>query len=137
MRYFLDTNAASHAISRRKPAVKQRLDKALEDGHDIAISSIAIFELWFGVVNSAYRAQQEERVNLFLSMLNAPVDFTMDDAKIAAEIRGQLQPVGQMIGLYDLQIASQALRLDATLVTANVREFERVPGLRWEDWSLP
>lgn len=54
---------------------------------------------------------------------------------MAGKLRQYLAKRGQMIGPYDLLIAAQALRLDRTLVTGNVREFSRVPGLRWVDWT--
>ena len=53
----------------------------------------------------------------------------------AGDLRATLEAAGTPIGPYDLLIAAQALRRDATLVTANVAEFARVPDLRWQNWA--
>jgi tRNA(fMet)-specific endonuclease VapC len=64
------------------------------------------------------------------------VSFEERDAAIAGDLRASLEASGTVIGPYDLLIAAQALRTDATLVTANTSEFARVPGLMWEDWTI-
>ncbi|NOQ36769.1 MAG: PIN domain-containing protein, partial [Methylococcaceae bacterium] len=64
------------------------------------------------------------------------VDFTLDAAKKAAQIRNSLQKRGTPIGAYDIQIAAIALSLNMTLLTNNTREFERVGGLKLENWGL-
>ena len=61
--------------------------------------------------------------------------FDEEDAKTAGELRATLEGAGTPIGPYDLLIAAQALRTGATLVTANVAEFTRVPDLQWQDWT--
>ncbi|MBM3508746.1 MAG: type II toxin-antitoxin system VapC family toxin [Alphaproteobacteria bacterium] len=74
-----------------------------------------------------------ERLAVFLAPLET-VPFEDEDARIAGTVRAQLEREGTPIGAYDLLIAGQALRRDATLVTAEVAEFARVSGLRWENW---
>jgi tRNA(fMet)-specific endonuclease VapC len=64
------------------------------------------------------------------------VGFEEEDAVIAGDLRAELERAGTPIGPYDLLIAAQALRSGSTLVTANVREFRRVPGLAVEDWTV-
>jgi tRNA(fMet)-specific endonuclease VapC len=64
------------------------------------------------------------------------VPLEESDAPIAGELRAALESGGTMIGPYDLLIAAQSLRTGATLATANVPKFARVPGLTWEDWTL-
>ncbi len=61
--------------------------------------------------------------------------FSEEDAMTAGDLRASLDAAGTPIGPYDLLIAAQALRISATLVTANVSEFTRVPGLQWQDWT--
>ena len=61
--------------------------------------------------------------------------FAQEDAAIAGDLRATLEAAGTPIGPYDLLIAAQALRTGTTLVTANVSEFARVPGLVWQDWT--
>jgi tRNA(fMet)-specific endonuclease VapC len=63
------------------------------------------------------------------------LDFTTEDARAAAEVRTSLEGRGTPIGSFDTLIAGQALARDLTLVTRNRREFERVDGLRVEDWE--
>jgi tRNA(fMet)-specific endonuclease VapC len=72
----------------------------------------------------------------FLSGPFEIVDFDSDDAKVAGGVRADLERAGIPIEAYDVMIASQAKRRDATLVTSNVAEFTRVEGLRTEDWML-
>ena len=71
----------------------------------------------------------------FLSEGFERVPFDLEDASEAGEIRAFLEMRGEPIGHYDILIAAQARRRGATLVTANTREFERVPGLLVVDWA--
>ncbi len=135
MIYLLDTNAVV-AILRNRPArVRQRLRHAKSMGAAIAVSAIAVFELWYGVARSQHRDQNTERLRLFLSGDIGVLAFEAGDAPIAGKLRRQLEAAGTPIGAYDLLIAAQALRTGATLVTANVAEFARVSGLIPEDWT--
>lgn len=120
----------------RPPAVRTRLEQALERGERVAVSSIAVFELWHGVAKSGKIAFNTERLSTFLSRLTT-LPFDEEDARIAGQIRANLSRIGRPIGSYDLLIAGHALRHDFLLITANVREFSRVEGLRWENWTTP
>jgi tRNA(fMet)-specific endonuclease VapC len=83
----------------------------------------------------ARRGANEQRLETFFAGPLELLPFDDDDARAAGEIRATLEAVGRPIGAYDLLIAGQALRRGMTLVTANVSEFSRVAGLRWEDWA--
>lgn len=136
MTYLLDTNAAIALIAGRPPSVRQRLLQLETDGEaDLATSSIVLFELWFGVARSARRKENAERLRVFLSGGVSVLPFQEEDAAIAGELRAVLARAGTPIGPYDLLIAAQSRRAGMTLVTANVSEFSRVPGLSWEDWT--
>jgi tRNA(fMet)-specific endonuclease VapC len=100
------------------------------------VSSVALFELWYGVARSQQRDKNAQRLRLFLSADLVPIPFEERDAPVAGDLRQTLEAAGTPIGPYDLLIAAQAIRSGATLVTANVAEFARVPGLSWEDWSV-
>lgn len=102
---------------------------------ELAVSSVALFELWYGVARSNRPEENAERLRIFLSGDVRVIDFGHDDARIAGDIRAGLEKDGTPIGAYDLLMAAQALHRDATLVTANTREFARVRGLRWQDWT--
>jgi tRNA(fMet)-specific endonuclease VapC len=71
-----------------------------------------------------------------LSGLSAIKAFDEADARVAGQVRADLESAGTPIGMYDLLIAAQALRHDLTLVTANEREFRRIKGLRIENWAF-
>jgi tRNA(fMet)-specific endonuclease VapC len=133
--YLLDTNAVI-ALLKDEPAVfRKRLRRAVSRGAAIAVSSIVLYELWYGVARSARRRENAERLRVFLSGGIEVSAFDEEDAKTAGDLRATLEAAGTPIGPYDLLIAAQALRTGATLVTANVAEFTRVPGLQWQDWS--
>ena len=97
--------------------------------------SVSLYELWLGVAKSVQTEANTRRLEMFLSGAVGVLDFGEGDARRAGEIRHTLESVGRPIGAYDLLIAGQALSRGLTLVTANVREFGRVKGLRWEDWG--
>jgi tRNA(fMet)-specific endonuclease VapC len=133
--YLLDTNAVI-ALLKDEPAIfRKRLRRAVSRGAAIAVSSIVLYELWYGVARSARRRENAERLRLFLSGGIEVSAFDEEDARTAGDLRATLEGAGTPIGPYDLLIAAQALRTGATLVTANVAEFTRVPGLQWQDWS--
>jgi len=98
------------------------------------VSAITLFELWFGIVKSNRLAENAEQLSAFVPTVQV-LDFDDEDARVAADVRLALARAGTPIGGYDLLIASQAIRHDLTVVTANVREFSRVPDLRWENWE--
>jgi tRNA(fMet)-specific endonuclease VapC len=131
--YLLDTNAAI-AVINNKPGVRKRLKKALK-GSEIALSSISLFELWYGVARSTKKSENGQRLRAFLTGRVSVVPFGDDDANHAGEIRATLEAAGTPIGPYDLLIAGQAVRLGATLVTANEKEFGRVQSLALENWE--
>ena len=87
------------------------------------------------MARSARRRENAERLRVFLSGGIAVSPFAEEDAVTAGDLRAALEAAGTPIGPYDLLIAAQALRSDATLVTTNASEFARVPDLRWQDWT--
>ena len=135
MKYLLDTNAVIALLRNNPPRVRQRLRLVVSGGASIAISSVVLYELWYGVARSERRRENAQRLRIFLSGDIAVVPFDEDDARTAGELRAALEAAGTPIGPYDLLIAAQALRGERMLVTANVSEFARVGGLVWEDWT--
>jgi tRNA(fMet)-specific endonuclease VapC len=135
LRYLLETNAVV-AILKNEPAIfRTRLRRAVSRGAAIGISSIVLYELWYGVARSARRRENAERLRVFLSAGIEVSHFDEEDAKTAGELRATLEAAGTPIGPYALMIAAQAIRVGATLVTANVAEFARVSGLQRQDWA--
>jgi tRNA(fMet)-specific endonuclease VapC len=134
--YLLDTNAVV-ALLRNKPArARERFREAEQSGDYLAISSVVLFELWCGVAKSGRIQENAERLRILLSGDVDVLDFDDEDAQAAGRVRAGLEKDGAPIGAYDLLIASQALRRDMTVVTANTGEFSRVAGLSWQDWTI-
>jgi tRNA(fMet)-specific endonuclease VapC len=133
--YLLDTNAVIALLKDRPVGVRPRLRRAASRGGSIAVSSVVLYELWYGVARSERRRENAERLRVFLSGRVDIAPFDAEDAEAAGDLRAALETAGTPIGPYDVLIAAQALRTGATLVTANVREFARVRGLAWQDWS--
>jgi tRNA(fMet)-specific endonuclease VapC len=128
--FCLDTNVVIFAINERKPKIVERLHRELSAGTPMIVPAIVMFELEYGCAKSKRRA-----LEIFLSAGFDQPAFQIEDAREAGEIRAVLEARGQPIGPCDTLIAAQARRRGSTLVTLNVREFERVPRLKIEDWA--
>jgi tRNA(fMet)-specific endonuclease VapC len=133
--YLLDTNACIALINEEPPAVRGRMQKATAAGGRALVSSIAVFELWYGVGKSTKQEFNRKRLETFLAGPVLVLPFEDADARVAGSVRAALESRGKPIGAYDLLMAAQALRHQLTLVTANVSEFSRVKGLAWQDWA--
>ena len=134
MRYLLDTNICVYLINRRPhhETVLRHMD-GLTYG-DILISAITIAELRYGVANSARPERNQEKFESFIERFEI-ADFDDEAAAVYGYIRAGLKNAGTPIGPLDTLIAAHAISLQCTLVTNNVREFERVPGLKIENWA--
>jgi len=130
LRYLLDTNILSDLVRRPGGTVAARIADVGEDS--ICTSIIVAGELRYGAAKSGSK-QLSERVDLLLSALEILPLEPPADQRYAA-VRHHLARQGTPIGPNDLLIAAHALGADLTLVTANRREFERVPALRVESW---
>lgn len=129
---LLDTDVCIHLIRERPPTILERFnDYAVGD---IGISAITLAELEFGVSKSGRPAKNKQALELFVTPLIV-ADFGRAATAVYGKVRAALEKRGQIIGGMDLLIAAHALSLDVRLVTHNVREFARVPGLRVETWD--
>ena len=131
MKYLLDTNTCIYIMNRRPMAARDAFTRVKPD--EVGISTVTLSELWYGVENSSRREQNE----ILLHMFTASLIIAQYDDKAAEQygvIRTHLKKTGSMIGEMDLLIAAHAASLGATLITNNLREFRRVPGLRLENW---
>lgn len=129
---LLDTNICIHLIRGRLPGVLERFE-GFSVG-ELGISSITIAELYFGVERSSHPERNMRALEQFL----LPLEVANFDARAAlayGRIRADLQSRGTPIGPLDTLIAAQAVALNLTLVSNNVGEFSRVPGLEVEDWT--
>ena len=135
MTYLLDTNAVIAVLKNQPASVRHRLRRARSEGASIAVSSVVLYELWYGVARSQRRSENAERLRVFLSADISVLPFDEEDARTAGDLRAALESAGKPIGPYDLLIATQALRRGATMVTANVSEFRRVARSFLQDWT--
>lgn len=128
---MLDTNIVSDFVRNPRGRVAARIN-ARGDTDDLGLSVIVASELRYGAarLGSPRLTDQVERTLAFFAVL--PLEKPADIAY--ASIRFALEAAGTPIGSNDLWIAAHALSLDLTLVTANIREFSRVPNLRVENW---
>jgi len=131
MHYLLDTNICIYLIKKHPPEILRRFREHAPQ--DVAIATITLFELQYGVEKSQYRQRSQDALIKFLLPLNL-LDLDRLAAEEAALVRTQLEKKGISIGPYDLLIAGLARSRDLTLVTNNTREFKRIVGLRLENW---
>ena len=132
MRYMLDTNICIYAIKHKPEQVFMRLQE--HDPIDICISSVTYAELVHGVEKS--KAIEKNRVALALLLANIEImNFDSLAAESYGKIRADLEKAGTPIGPLEMMIAGHAMALGYTVVTNNTKEFERVKGLKLENWT--
>ena len=131
MMYMLDTNICIYIIKQKPKSVIDKLKKM--KNANICISSITYSELLYGAEKSSNIAKNLLALTLFLSNIeilsydeSASIDYGI--------IRSKLEKQGKIIGPLDMLIAAHAKSLNITLVSNNLKEFERVDGLRLENW---
>ena len=132
MLYLPDTNAISAYMRGTADSLVAKM-QATFVRDELRLSVIVLAEREFGVIKGGSATQRRKLQALEQLLTVEP--FTREDARRYAAIRHQLESRGQGIGPFDTLIAAQALRLGATVVTRNVREFGRVPGLLVENWE--
>lgn len=134
-RYLLDTNTVSYLLREQSPALSSGwLNTAAEE---MAVSVVTEGELRFGVqrLGAGRRADAlAQRLDRFLTSITT-LPLPPEAGTHYAAVRAHLESRGTPIGGNDLWIAAHALAGDLILVTNNLREFQRVPGLKVEDWS--
>ena len=134
MRYLLDTCVISDFI-KGELGTQARLKQT--PPIDIAVSVITVMELRYGLLINPQRAHKiEPAIVSFLTSVTI-LAFGNPEAERAAQIRAILRTQGQPIGPYDVLIAATALQHNLLMITANQREFDRVPTLRVENWRSP
>ena len=131
MRYMLDTDVCVTLLRQKSPELRNKIKSFKPE--TLGISVITLAELQYGI----QKGQRQKLAQESLAKVLAPfkvVDFNHEAAIIYGQIRADLERVGERIGPYDLLIAAHAKFLGVTLVTGNVREFDRVDGLVVENW---
>lgn len=131
MIYMLDTDTCITLIRQRSPRLLEKVI-SFQPG-ELGLSSITVAELHYGVEHSQFRERNRAALIQFLLPFEI-ADFDPTAALAYGTIRADLEARGLPIGAMDMLIAAHALALKVTLVTHNTGEFQRVEGLKLEDW---
>ncbi len=132
MSYLLDTNICIYALKERPPGVLAKL--RVVGPTNVVLSVITVLELRQGAEGSRDPSAAHGRLDSFVAPIKL-LPFELEDAVHGARLRADLRRRGRPIGDLDSLIAAQALARNLILVTNNLREFERVGGLRTENWA--
>lgn len=132
--YMLDTCICSFIMREQPAAVLKRLEQAVLRNHRIVVSAITYAEMRFGATGPKASPRQIQLVNAFCTRLDAILPWDRSAVDATTDIRFALRLAGTPIGPNDTAIAGHAIAAGAVLVTNNMREFERVPGVVLEDW---
>ena len=130
LKYMLDTNIVIYTMNNKPEEVKDAFNA--HEGQ-LAISSVTLMEVLFGAEKSANPGKNIHGIETFAARLDV-LDYDIPAAQHTGQIRAELARLGQPIGPYDQMIAGHARSLGLILVSNNTKEFERVSGLRLENW---
>ena len=130
---MLDSNICIYIINKKPLSFLPKLE-TIDRLHTLAISSIVLAELQYGVSHSVHKTQNQINLDAFLTKVEI-LPYCEKAAFFYGEIRSTLQKQGQLIGSNDLLIASHAVAEEATLITNNASEFKRVKALKLEIWN--
>ena len=131
MRYMLDTNMCSYILKNHPTAVKQKFDEV--GAGTICISAIVLAELYYGAARHPKGVVIRREIDNFVSRLNV-IPWDENAADHYGSIRASLEKAGTPVGAMEMLIAAHAKSCAATLVTNNLREFERIKGLAVVNW---
>lgn len=128
--YMLDTNICIYVVKDYPPKLRQRFNRLAEQ---LCISTVTLAELHYGAEKSARRLDNLEAIRQFVARLEI-LPFSAVAAAHYGEIRAALERAGTLAGAYDMLIAGHARSEGMTVVTNNLREFVRMPGVQAENW---
>lgn len=130
MKYALDTNTLIYYFKGMGQVAEHLLAQVPSD---ICIPTIVLYELETGIAKSNSPQKRREQLRALLEVVEL-LPFDENSSHRTAQLRATLEQQGQMIGSLDMLIAGTALTAGCTLVTRNLKEFQRVPGLLVENW---
>ena len=131
LRYLLDTNLCIRVLRDRPKGLRARFNAHAEA---LCLSDVVLYELLYGAERSSDPSRLRREVEHFAARLTV-LPFDSEAAAHTAEIRADLERRGCVIGPYDLMIAGHARSRGLVAITGNLEEFQRVQGLRCEDWQ--
>ena len=131
--YLLDTNICIFLIKNKFPSLTKKI--LASDCNALFLSSVSIAEMEYGASKSQNREKNRQALLDFCTDFNNIIDFSTEDIEAYGLIRAYLEREGKIIGPYDMQIASQAMTRNLTVVTNNYDEFVRIPWIKVEDWT--
>jgi tRNA(fMet)-specific endonuclease VapC len=130
LQYMLDTNICIYVIKSYPLELRDRFNRLAEQ---LCISSITLGELHYGAEKSGRRFENLQAIEHFAARMEV-LSFSPKAAAHHGQIRAELERMGRPAGTYDMLIGAHARSEGLTVVTNNMREFERMPGLRVENW---
>ena len=133
MKYLLDTNICIYIINEKPEKVLKRFEQY--PVHEFGISSITHAELQYGVAKSKHKDTNQNALDEFLLPLTILPFYGERLVACYGEIRSLLESKGKTIGPLDMLIAAHALSLDLTIISNNIKEFSRIPNLKYENWT--
>ena len=128
--FMLDTNICIYVIKNYPPALREKFNSLADQ---LCISSITLGETLYGAEKSARQAQNRAAVEAFAARLEV-LPFGARAAAHYGQVRAELERAGTPCGLHDMQIGAHARSEGLIVVTNNLRESVRMPGLRVENW---
>jgi tRNA(fMet)-specific endonuclease VapC len=130
LQYMLDTNICIYVMKHYPPELRDRFNLLADQ---LCISSITLAELHYGAAKSARQFENIQAIEQFAARLEV-LSFSPKAAAHNGQIHAELERVGRPAGAYDMLIGAHARSEGLTVVTNNLREFERMPGVRVENW---
>jgi tRNA(fMet)-specific endonuclease VapC len=130
LQYILDTDICIYVIKTYPPKLAERFNRLAQQ---LCISSITLCELFYGAEKSANRLKNLEAIDHFRARLDV-LTFSEKAAAHYGQMRTELERSGKPVGSHDMLIGAHARSEGLIVVTNNVREFGRMPGVRVENW---
>lgn len=132
--YMLDTNICSYIMRKHPIEVLNKMDAVVRANNSIVISAVTYAEMQFGAIGKKANPNHGVIVENFMKCVDMVFPWDRLAVDITTGIRKALSDNGNIIGSNDMAIAGTAISTGSILVTNNTKEFERVPGLEYENW---
>jgi tRNA(fMet)-specific endonuclease VapC len=130
LRYMLDTNICIYVIKNRPAGLRERFNSLADQ---LCISAITLAEIIYGAEKSARPVENLAIIEQFVARLDV-LSFGERAATHYGQLRAELERAGHPVGIHDMMIGGHARSEGLTLVSNNLREFQRMEGLRLENW---